>query len=112
MKKKVRLFVLLIILFAGIEIFLMYSSRVPLTNQIYRVVSGAPAVHLNGKLLYYHGTLEMDHNHLVLYKQSDEYIDLYIVREVPEGMRPPWVHVLKKDNLSYRYSFPNPPGSA
>lgn len=111
MKKKFGFIIVILILFTGLEVYLMYSEKVPLSNRMYRVISGAPTVHLNHELLLYQGTFKTDKNYLVSYKKSDENIELYIASGIPAEMRPPWIFVPNGNDKSYRYSIPKPPFS-
>ncbi|WP_281889693.1 hypothetical protein [Paenibacillus sp. YYML68] len=109
MKKNVN--VLLGILLSSIIIvdtYLLFNAKVPITNQLYRYISGAPEVHMKGKLLLYRGAL---HNvDLVQYIDSDQGLQLYKDLGVPDRIPklPPYLYV-KKDHKIYQYKIPKSP---
>lgn len=77
---------------------------VPVWNRTYRLLSGAPAVHVGGQLLIYSGRFPTSEEYLVPYTRSDKALQLYKARGTPE--LPPWVFVPRHGEPSFRYKRP------
>jgi hypothetical protein len=84
-------------------------GHVPVWNRVYRVLSGAPAVHGSGRLLTYAGVFPTDEGYLEPYTQSDEGIQLFKARGTP--LLPPWIFVPRSKESSFRYKRPKPFGA-
>ncbi len=108
MAKRLPFVVTTLVLLLGInDLILLSTSRVPLLNRAYRVLYGAPAVHIDGQLLMFSGAAPAAPEYLEPVTDSDEGIRLYRVRETPDGSQ--YLLVPRPGALSYRYQRPRPP---
>src|SRR5688572_8852096 len=106
-RRRMVTFVIVLLLFIATETILLSNEQVTITNHLYRIVSGAPTVHLDGKLLYYNGTFEASPDYFEPFRNSDEGIELYKAGGIPNEMNvPPWVYISRDDASAYRYSYP------
>jgi hypothetical protein len=85
---------------AALDGALWYRGGVPITNQAWQVLAGAPAVHVRGQSLVYSGTFPVNDEGIVPLAVSDEGLALYKARGTPDwyawifiprtGGRPAW----------------------
>lgn len=102
--------ILLILLVGGLtEVLLLAGSRVTLSNRAHRLIARAPAVHVNGQLLVYHGHVPVDAASLEAYKTSDEGYELWKAKGTPET--PPFMFLKGADAGYFKYSKASPPWS-
>lgn len=99
---------ILLILAAILDIRLWFDWQVPYSNRLYRILSGAPEVHVNGELLMYSGTVKESPGYFEPYKISDEGMQLYKAGGIGE-MKPPWIFIPQSDGQAYRYKYPKTP---
>jgi hypothetical protein len=102
-KLSVIVLILLGILF---ELSVWYRGGVPLINQLYRVISGAPEIHVDGQSLLYSGTFPEKRDYLIPYKLSTEGVQLYKATGIGD-MPPPWIYVIRENKAAYRYKKPH-----
>lgn len=92
-------------LLAVADVMLWARGSVPLVNRAYRLISGAPAVHVNGSLLSYHGRFPTSPGYLKPWQPSDEGVPLYMVVN-PYGTVPPWIYIPRTEAEAFRYKYP------
>ncbi|MBL0388562.1 hypothetical protein JJB07_18315 [Tumebacillus sp. ITR2] len=98
-----RILLTLLVVLVATDLTLWWNAKVPLSDRLYRVVSGAPEIHLDGALLYYEGRL--DNSAVVEYRPSDEGLYLYKSFDIPDGQVPPYYYKLGMDNfVGFKYS--------
>ncbi|WP_026174159.1 hypothetical protein, partial [Effusibacillus pohliae] len=93
-----------VLLAVAADLTVWWRGGVPVMNHIYRIVSGAPNVHLNGTTLLYSGTFK--ESKFAPYKRSDEGVQLYKAAGIPEGVTRHWIFIPRDDKPAYRYKFP------
>ncbi|GMX61709.1 hypothetical protein Elgi_15130 [Paenibacillus elgii] len=74
---------------------LWLTGNVPVSNTIYRTISGAPYLKLNEKTLFFSGTVQDVATEF--FSQTNDEIKLYRAKGVPSEMTPPWIYVRKND---------------
>lgn len=100
----------MMLLWIGIDTSLLFTSRIPISNHIWRSLAHAPTIQVNGTTLMYNGTMPVSEKDLKPYRKSDEGIQLFEIRDIPDAMIPPWIYIpIPNSNDSYRYSFPSNP---
>ncbi|MGZ4032002.1 MAG: hypothetical protein ACXVP5_05165 [Tumebacillaceae bacterium] len=109
MKKRAWLIILILLAWIGTDLTLWFTDQVPFSNRAYRVMSGAPAEHLNGELLMFHKKETAQDNEILYYKNSDESDKLYKAQGVPDQQFPPYFFVRGSGQEVYKYSIPNAP---
>lgn len=92
-------------LLAVTDAVLWARGYVPLVNRTYGLLSGAPAVHLNGRLLSYHGRFPTSPGYLKPWQASDEGYPLFMVVN-PYGTIPPWIYIPRMEAEAFRYKYP------
>lgn len=95
-----------VVLLILLEITVWSRGDITLTNHIYRFVSRAPEIHINGQMLSYGGTFDESKDYFVPYTMSDEGVQLYKAKSIPELQKPPWIFVIRDHQPVYRYKFP------
>jgi hypothetical protein len=100
--------IVLILLAIFFELMVWYRGGVPLTNQLYRVISGAPEIHVDGQLLMYSGTFLEKKDYFIPYKVSSEGVQLYKSTGIGDMPYPPWIYVIRENKAAYRYKIPHP----
>ncbi|MDO3679837.1 hypothetical protein [Paenibacillus ehimensis] len=110
MRKKIIISITtLIVLGIIVDVSLWLTGNVPVTNTIYRTISGAPYLKLNEKTLFFSGTVQDVPTEF--FSQTSDGIKLYRAKGVPSEITPPWIYVRKDDNLFYLYRYPKSIGS-
>jgi hypothetical protein len=92
------------------EMLLWFQGRVPVTNQAWRILAGAPAVHARGHLLMYSGAVPVTDQGIVPLAVSNEGLALYKAKGTPDWYA--WVFVPRTGGRpAWRYRWPRPPRS-
>ncbi|WP_047154731.1 hypothetical protein [Aneurinibacillus tyrosinisolvens] len=112
MKKRVYTAFWSLLIFLMMDLYLWANAYVPITNHLYRIASLAPAVHVNGKLLIYNGTLNFTSVPMIPYKESDEAHQLFQTQESPYINAPSdnntvsWIVLPYSNEKAFMYSYP------
>ncbi|WP_041617005.1 hypothetical protein [Paenibacillus mucilaginosus] len=101
----------LLFLTLSVDGYLLFKGRIPYSNSLYRVATGAPIVSMDGVVLFYGGKIgeEVNEEDLVQFRLSDNGIALYKSKGIPDGIpkTPPYIY-LKQENEVYEYTYPKP----